>query len=119
MPESLPPCPKSPNCVSTQAEPGDAVHYIEPLELSGDPAEALDRLKRIVGAMPRVELVDESADHLDFLFTTRLFRWKDDLRFVLDAERGVIDFRSASRTGYGDLGVNRKRMESIRRAWQR
>lgn len=32
---------------------------------------------------------------------------------------GVIDFRSASRVGYSDLGANRKRMEAIRKEFNR
>ena len=119
MTEPLPPCPKSPNCVSTQADPSDRVHHIEPLTLIGDPGDALARLERIVGALPRCERVARGELSLDFLFTTRLFRWKDDVCFVVDTERGVIDFRSASRTGYGDMGVNRKRMEAVRAAWDR
>lgn len=119
MPATLPPCPKSPNCVSTQVDPADRVHHIEPLKLTGEVGAALDRLEGIVGAMPRAERTDRGEAHLDFVFTTRLFRWKDDVCFVVDTERGVIDFRSASRTGYGDMGVNRKRMEAVRAAWDR
>jgi uncharacterized protein (DUF1499 family) len=95
------------------------VHHIEPLRLTGDPGAALDRLEGIVGAMPRAERVARHESTLDFVFTTRLFRWKDDVRFVVDGDRGVIHFRSASRTGYGDMGVNRKRMEAVRAAWDR
>ncbi|MBN2243722.1 MAG: DUF1499 domain-containing protein [Acidobacteria bacterium] len=50
-------------------------------------------------------------------YTSRLFRFVDDVEFYLDDERKVIDFRSASRTGYSDLGVNRKRMETIRKKY--
>ena len=119
MSTTLPPCPKSPNCVSTKADPSDRVHYIEPLPLTVEVGAALDRLEEIVGAMPRARRIARGEAHIDFVFTTRLFRWKDDVRFVADAAESRIHFRSASRTGYGDLGVNRKRMESIRQAWER
>jgi uncharacterized protein (DUF1499 family) len=36
------------------------------------------------------------------------------VEFVFDDEAKTIHFRSASRTGYGDLGVNRARMEQVR-----
>jgi len=36
------------------------------------------------------------------------------VEFVFDNGEKTIQFRSASRLGYGDMGVNRKRMETIR-----
>jgi uncharacterized protein (DUF1499 family) len=46
--------------------------------------------------------------------TTPLMRFTDDLEFWLDAEKGVIHVRSASRLGESDLGANRQRVETIR-----
>ena len=43
-----------------------------------------------------------------------MFRFVDDLECRLDAENRVIHVRSASRVGYSDLGVNRKRVERLR-----
>jgi uncharacterized protein (DUF1499 family) len=43
-----------------------------------------------------------------------MLRFVDDVEFVFDDESKTIHFRSASRTGYGDLGVNRRRMEQVR-----
>jgi uncharacterized protein (DUF1499 family) len=41
-------------------------------------------------------------------------RFVDDAEFWFDPVAGVIQVRSASRVGRGDLGVNRARIESIR-----
>ena len=60
------PCPSSPNCVSSEADPSDEAYDV-------------------------------------------------DVRF--DEDEGVAHIRSASRVGYGDLGVNRRRVERIREAW--
>ena len=49
-------------------------------------------------------------------FRTRL-GFVDDLEFLVDEDRGVVQVRSASRTGYWDLGVNRKRVEALRKAY--
>jgi uncharacterized protein (DUF1499 family) len=38
----------------------------------------------------------------------------DDVEFLLDDSAKVIHVRSASRLGESDLGVNRKRIETIR-----
>lgn len=68
----------------------------------------------MVGGLPRTKLVDESDTYLHYEFTSLLLRFVDDVEFVLDDETKTIHFRSASRTGYGDFGVNRRRMEDIR-----
>jgi uncharacterized protein (DUF1499 family) len=42
-------------------------------------------------------------------------RFIDDVEFVFDDETKTVHFRSASRTGYSDFGVNRRRMDDIRK----
>ena len=110
--KSLPPCPSSPNCVSTQAQ--DEGHAVAPFRYRKSRAEAKESLKAIVQAMPRTRLVEEDESYLHYEFTSLLLRFVDDVEFLIDDESKTIHFRSASRTGYGDLGVNRKRMEEIR-----
>jgi len=112
MMKSLPPCPASPNCVSTQAQ--DEGHAIAPFRYQKGRAEAKEALKAMVRLLPRTALVAEDEDYLHYEFTSLLLRFIDDVEFVFDEEAKTIHFRSASRTGYGDLGVNRRRMEEIR-----
>ncbi len=111
-PRTLSPCPSSPNCVSTLAP--DEGHWIEPIRYRKSRAEAKEALKEIIGSLPRTRLVEEDGSYLHYEFTSLLFRFVDDVEFLFDDETKVIQFRSASRTGYGDLGVNRKRMEEVR-----
>lgn len=110
---TLSPCPSSPNCVSTQAT--DQGHAIAPIRYRKARAEAKEALKQAIRSMPRVTLVEEDESYLHYEFTSLLFRFVDDVEFVFDDATKTLHFRSASRTGYGDLGVNRKRMEEIRR----
>lgn len=110
--KSLSPCPARPNCVSTQAT-GDG-HAIAPFRYRKSRAEAKEALKDIVRTMPRTKLVEEDESYLHYEFTSLLLRFVDDVEFLFADESKTIHFRSASRTGYGDLGVNRKRMEEIR-----
>lgn len=110
--KSLPPCPASPNCVSTQAQ--HEGHAIAPFRYQKSRAEAKEALKAMVRVLPRTVLVAEDEDYLHYEFTSLLLRFIDDVEFVFDEEAKTIHFRSASRTGYGDLGVNRRRMEEIR-----
>jgi uncharacterized protein (DUF1499 family) len=108
----LAPCPSSPNCVSTQAT--DDQHRMEPIPFDGSSEEAIQRLKAILESEPRAKVVTERPGYIHVEFISALFRFVDDVEFFVDEENNVIHFRSASRVGYSDLGVNRKRMEAIR-----
>ena len=108
----LSPCPTSPNCVSTQAT--DEQHAIAPIRYSKARAEAKEALKAAITTLPRIKLVEEDEAYLHYEFTSLLLRFVDDVEFVFDEEAKTLHFRSASRTGYSDLGVNRQRMEQVR-----
>lgn len=111
----LSPCPNKPNCVSSQAAVGDRQHYIEALSYGGEPAQARERLERAIGDMKRARVVVRQADYWRVEFTSALWRFVDDVEFLFADKAKRIDVRSASRVGYSDLGVNRRRIEEIRR----
>jgi uncharacterized protein (DUF1499 family) len=110
----LAPCRPTPNCVSSQADPADSVHYIAPIPFKGAPVEAMAAVRRAVQTMPRAIVVRHEPDYLYARFRSRLLGFVDDVEFAYDASTGVIDVRSASRLGRGDGGVNRARIEAIR-----
>ncbi|MEZ4865516.1 MAG: DUF1499 domain-containing protein [Caldilineaceae bacterium] len=114
----LAPCPDSPNCVSTQSDPADQTHYIAPIAYTGSLAAAREQLLAIIADLPRTKVILTKENYLHTEFRSRIFRFVDDVEFYFDDEAKVIHFRSASRVGYGDLGVNRKRMEEIREKWR-
>lgn len=116
-PTPLAPCPDSPNCVSSLAPDSDREHYIAPFSFSGDPAAAWQRLRTAVLAEKRVTIVQESKGYLHAEMRSLIFRFVDDIEFSLAADAGLINVRSASRVGYSDFGVNRKRVERIRAAF--
>lgn len=109
------PCPDSPNCVSTQAPADDNEHAIAPIPYTGALAEAHQRLLTVINAIPDTTIMLIEPDYLHVEFRSRLMRFVDDVEFYLDDAAHQIHFRSAARLGRGDLGVNRKRMEEIRR----
>ncbi len=111
----LAPCPSSPNCVSSQSS--DDAHRIAPLTYSGRAADAMKKLTAIVQTFPRTSVITVSDSYLHAEFTSALFRFVDDVEFLVDNTAKVIHVRSASRMGYSDLGVNRKRIEQIRLRW--
>jgi uncharacterized protein (DUF1499 family) len=107
----LAPCPSSPNCVASQA--GAESRRVEPLRYQGDPAPARDRLLAVLNGMERVRIVQTDTDYMHAEFTSAVFGFVDDVEFQFDPP-GFIQIRSASRAGYYDFGVNRKRVETIR-----
>jgi len=108
------PCKPTPNCVSSQADRSDAMHYLAPLAAGNDPRRTFEALEQIVRATPRTKVVRDEADYLYAEYRSRLFGFVDDVEFWLDSRAGVIHVRSASRLGRSDLGVNRTRVEDIR-----
>lgn len=79
----------------------------------------MQRLRQIVNAMPRTRVVATTDDYLHVEFTSALLRFVDDVEFRVDVDAGVIHVRSASRVGRYDFGVNRRRVEAIRDAFER
>ena len=111
----LMPCPKSPNCVNSQAV--DETHAISPLRFTGSPEEAKARLLQILESAKRARVIDVQENYIRASFASALFRFVDDVEFYFPQQQGagtLIHVRSASRVGYSDLGVNRKRIEQIR-----
>lgn len=116
-PVALDPCPETPNCVSSLA--AEAGQRVAPLTFSGAPTAAWLRLQQVVETMPRARIVERTPQRLHVEFTSRIFRFVDDVVCVMDEAAGVIQIRSASRVGYSDFGVNRRRVETIHSLFNR
>lgn len=108
----LAPCPASPNCVSSDAR--DAAHAMEPLRFAQPPEKAWRAIREAVAALPRTAFVTETEDYLHAECRSALLGFVDDLELHLRPAEGIVAVRSASRVGYSDLGVNRKRVEELR-----
>jgi uncharacterized protein (DUF1499 family) len=109
-------CPGTPNCVCSQASRDS--DRLPAFTFEGDAKEAWQRLKTVILAEPRVKIVSESETYLHVEFTSLLFRFVDDVECLLDVEGRNIQVRSASRVGKSDLGVNRERVERLRRSFE-
>ena len=104
-------CPDSPNCVSTQTS--QKSKKMDPIPFKLAPDEVVKIIKSVIENLPNTRLENESSSYLHYTFKSRIFRFTDDVEFLIDPDEKLIHFRSASRTGYSDLGVNRKRMTAI------
>lgn len=106
----LPPCPSSPNCVSSLATDS---HRIEPLAVGKDAESSFARLKSLLASRKDTTILTADDSQIRVEFRTTL-GFVDDALFVLDIPKGLIQMRSAARVGYWDLGTNRRRLEEIR-----
>ena len=106
-------CPSSPNCVASE-EAGSK--FIEPFPFTGEGLDEFNILKRILEDRKDTTIVRVGDAEIQVEFKTAL-GFVDDGSFVLDRQKQLIQVRSASRTGYWDLGKNRRRLEEIRRAY--
>jgi uncharacterized protein (DUF1499 family) len=105
----LAPCRRTPNCVSSQADPADAEHYIAPIPFRGD---AVAAVRKAVEALPRTTIISSTSSYLYAEFRSKLLGYVDDVEFFFDGN--AIQVRSASRLGRRDFGVNRNRIERLR-----
>jgi uncharacterized protein (DUF1499 family) len=70
-------------------------------------------VRRAVQAMPRTTIVSQRENYLYAEFRTKLLRYVDDVELFFDGR--VVQVRSCSRLGRRDFGVNRRRVEELRR----
>ncbi len=108
----LAPCPDKPNCVSSEF-PGDTAHYIPFIGHTGVDSELVWALAHQAVREEGGILTSENENYRSYTFTSSLFRFVDDLELRNDPESESVHIRSASRVGHSDMGVNRKRVQSI------
>ena len=102
------------NVVSDGVEPSHTA-YVAPITFTGDGPAAMIKLVAVLQSLDRVTLVRSEPDYLHAEFRSKTMGYVDDFEARLDVAAQVIHVRSASRVGYGDHGVNRARVEMIRR----
>ncbi|MFX1426244.1 MAG: DUF1499 domain-containing protein [Promethearchaeota archaeon] len=110
----LMPCPAKQVCVSTMSPKQDGLHYITPITFEGSAEDAMQKIEQIIKSLKRTKILEKSEYYLHVVFTTSLFRFKDDVEFLINDEEKLIHFRSQSRIGGYDFNANRNRMENFR-----
>ncbi|TVQ65834.1 MAG: DUF1499 domain-containing protein [Balneolaceae bacterium] len=96
------PCPDSPNCV------------IDSADFSIPASRLIHLADETLKKMGAYEVhTDQMKLSIDAIFRIRLFGFKDDVQIHIienDVQGSRLFIRSASRTGYSDLGVNQRRV---------
>jgi len=128
MKDQLNRCPSSPNCVNSLYK-DDAKHFIKAIKTkdlqstdndTNNTDEAItqnrENLLEILNNIERVKVVQVSDNYIKAEFSSNVFSFVDDVEFLISSDK--IDVKSASRTGYHDMGANRRRIEMIRKLFE-
>jgi uncharacterized protein (DUF1499 family) len=93
----------------------DETHHVAPFSLSVAPEQAWRTLRLAVSELPRTKIVADTEAYLHAECRSAVFGFVDDLELHLRGDEGQVAVRSAARLGYSDFGVNRGRVERLRR----
>ncbi|MBN4080637.1 DUF1499 domain-containing protein [Beggiatoa alba] len=114
-------CSSKPNCLCSE-DKTDPLHYIEPYSYRDIATKDNDQHKEaqiawqalnITLKQVQASIQSRSDYYLAATFTSNFFGFVDDFEARLDEKQYKIYFRSASRVGTSDFGVNRKRLRTI------
>ncbi len=115
---SLSRCSDKPNCVCSEYI-DDVGHYIEPV--TNPQNIGIDDMTKVVATIKDMDGIirNVTENYIAATFKSSIFGFVDDLEIRTDPIQGIMHFRSASRVGYSDGGVNRKRIELFKKLYSR
>lgn len=113
---SLAPMPNKPNAVSSQTDIMEK--RVEPLKFIGDSDNSKKLIIESINQFKNMKIIKNEKNYLYVVFATDKMKYKDDVEFYFDEDKKIIHFRSASRVGYSDMGVNKKRYEEIKKLYE-
>ena len=90
---------------------------MDAIPFTGTLEEAKAKMLKVIAEMPRTTVTEQEGNYIHSEFKSKLMKYVDDVEFYFDETAKVIHFRSASRKGYSDLGVNKKRMTAVTKAF--
>ena len=111
------PCQGKPNCVSSLAT--NKRHYIKPFSFSKHIEQNIQQLCHLLASLDGVTIQQQDDIYIHAVCRSRVFGFKDDIEFLYDENTHVCNVRSASRLGYYDFGVNRRRVELVRKLFMK
>ena len=97
----------APNCVSSEVD-------VQPEKKVAPLNGSLAQIKAAITATSGT-ITSETDSYLSATYMSKIFKFVDDVEIRHEKE-DIWHIRSASRVGYSDRGVNRKRVEAIRAA---
>ncbi len=105
------PLSSKPNGVSSQAE--DTTKFVKALSFIGDVETTKDHLLEACESFGKCTVMVNEEDYMHVVFTTGTMKYRDDVEFYFDKTNEIVHYRSESRIGYSDMGLNKERYEAI------
>ncbi|WP_083399980.1 DUF1499 domain-containing protein [Vibrio barjaei] len=100
------PMPSTPNAVSSQTD--DPEKSVDALSFK-DLGSAKQKVVSVLSTMGGNKIEEDDGNYLHVVFTTPTMKYNDDVELYFDTNSGLLHYRSQSRTGYSDKGLNRER----------
>lgn len=110
----LNPCPDLYNCVCSQYT-SHKRHYLTPWKYKGSPDETIPIISKVLTEESQIEIIKRTDNYIHAEVTVPVFGFIDDLEFLISEEKRVLHFRSASRLGTWDFGLNKFRLQKLKK----
>lgn len=111
-------CPNKPNCINSEY-PDKTNHYLPAINFPDTKKEQLMAQAKTIILNMGGTIIKEENHYLAATFTSSLFKFVDDFELRQDNTTHKLHIRSASRTGYSDFGVNKRRVQKFSEQFNR
>ena len=75
--------------------------------------KSFKELIEILKNTPRIKIININEDYLHALATSRIMKFIDDIEIKKSEKNNILEVKSSSRTGFYDLGVNKRRINTL------
>jgi len=99
----------TPNGVSTMAQDSDK--SVAPLNFKADLKATQLATLRAFAHMPNNQIIKRNERYVHAVFFSPRMGFRDDVELYFDQQNQVLHYRSQSRVGYSDMGVNKQRYQ--------
>lgn len=110
-PTALDACRNTRNCVVDSPDAHDPA--LRPIAFRAPIEQVMRIMTDAIAGESRLRIIVKGRRYLRAEARSALFRFVDDVELLADENAGLIHFRSASRVGRWDFGVNRRRMRHV------
>lgn len=105
------PCGWTKNCINSRSKNNEDA--IDPIKFESE--DILNKIELFFKQNYNSNLINKTPSYLHIVVSTSFWHFKDDVEFLVDQDQKIVEIRSASRLGYSDMGVNRKRIEKLKK----
>ena len=79
-----------------------------------DAEKAFNEFIQILENTPRLKIIKKDKDYIHAVATSRIMKFIDDIEIKILDKDNIFQVKSSSRLGIYDLGVNKRRVQTLR-----